>query len=137
MSHSSLAKQLRVFGIVLLVLGITGSILIGVEMIDMNQEAIGIVILIAGHILSYVSFLVLWSIALLLDTTELIHGNSYDVRAVRDVVAGDSALVYKKNEEEPRKIVIAPSTEGGWICPSCGTRNNKSSMFCKDCGKYK
>ena len=111
MSNSSLAKQLRVFGIVLFILGIVGSIWSGVEMIDMGQELLGVIILIAGPVLSYVSFLVLWSIASLLDTTELIHGNSYDMRAVRDVVTGDNALVYKKNEEEPKKIVIEEDRE--------------------------
>lgn len=166
MSNSSLAKQLKVFAVILLILGIVASIWSGIDAIDsaspintssvskefrefvkgLNQSTEdsrestrtkGIMTLILGPICSYVGFLVLFSIASLLETSDLIHGNSYDMRAVRDVVAGDSALVYKKNEEEPRKIVIAPSTEGGWICPSCGTRNNKSSMFCKDCGKYK
>ena len=31
-----------------------------------------------------------------------------------------------------------PPAEGdGWVCKKCGSNNNKSALYCKDCGTYK
>ncbi len=29
------------------------------------------------------------------------------------------------------------NTNGSWICKECGTKNDASNLYCKDCGKYK
>jgi len=39
----------------------------------------------------------------------------------------------------PPRTGVPPHTtsDGGWLCRQCGTKNDAGSQFCKDCGKYK
>ena len=35
------------------------------------------------------------------------------------------------------KVVEQPEAKSDWLCPQCGTYNEDTALFCKDCGEYK
>ena len=35
------------------------------------------------------------------------------------------------------KVEDLPPPENTWVCPHCGTANQDTALFCKDCGEYK
>lgn len=55
---------------------------------------------------------------------------------------GKLSSLFQKSSKKPDTKVVEKETKvdenlNYWICSKCGTQNSKSSLSCKDCGKYK
>jgi hypothetical protein len=51
--------------------------------------------------------------------------------------------LFKKSDSKIANRICTEDTksedtdQNTWICKSCGARNNRASLSCKECGKYR
>ena len=129
-----MGKVCKGSAIVVFILGIIGSIVLGNELgYDFNWS-----VFLYGIIASFLFCLFLYSIGEIIDQLETSNSNIYELyQLLKKIVPKE------EKKTEPKKsylISSAPTvkkTTGGWVCDKCGTKNDGSAQFCKDCGTYK
>ncbi|MBE6913199.1 MAG: zinc ribbon domain-containing protein [Ruminococcaceae bacterium] len=99
-------------------LGIIGSVLAGGMIISEGDEGIGLLVMLIGAFLSWISSFVLYGFGQLIENT--------DIMANR-----------KEETKEKLQESSAPSMKNATlvVCPSCGAKVSGDTKFCNICGK--
>ena len=122
--------------IVLFILDFIGSIVLGNELggYDFNW-----VVFLYGVIAGFIFCLLIYALGEIIDQLECSNSNTYELYQLLKKMAPE-----EEKKTEPKKSYLTPSTptvkktaDGGWVCKKCGTKNDSSAQFCKDCGTYK
>ncbi len=130
-------SQCKIIAIVELILGVIGSFILA-KGTGFNVYSGGrnwtttIFTFLIGVVVSYVFFVVLYSIS------EIIDNQEYIMKQLEkeDVQASPASASKPASNSSVSLMSGAKSAEPdeGWICPKCGTMNPVSSTACK-CGK--
>ena len=100
-----------------------------------------ILILAGGGLSSFVSSLFLYAFG---DITENIQSIAFS--AAEAASAAKAAAKAAEQASAPGTPVSGPKPVysnrnarlgDDWVCKKCGTKNDKSALFCRDCGEYK
>lgn len=90
-----------------------------------SLQTIGWIVLVGGSFLSIVSCMILYGFGVLVERTQKIHELLLQKQ--------EEIEVEKPEEQEiPTGVSEARRT---WICPTCGYRNDISTMYCLNCKK--
>ena len=129
-----MTEQCKIIAIVELILGIIGSFLIakqaGITFRGDRNWITTIIIFLAGVIISYVIFVILYSIY------EMLYNQEYIIAQIQDFnsTTEDNSKPASNNSSSLLKDENSLDSEDGWICPRCGSFNPAISHKCK-CGK--
>lgn len=129
--NSSLVK---VFAWIYLILGVIGSIIMGVSASDMFYgDGIGFVVAVAGLVSTGGTAFILFAIAKIMENTEYCISkiSRMEQHAKPAPVEGAS------NSKMSLAAVTSKSSGGEWRCPKCGKTNPTSVRVCKDCAYQK
>ena len=117
--------------IILFILDFIGSIVLGYKF--------NWVVFLYGVFAGFIFCLLIYALGEIIDQLECSNGNTYELYQLLKKIAPE-----EEKKTEPKKSYLTPSTptvektaDGGWICKKCGTKNDGSAQFCKDCGTYK
>ena len=127
-------EQCKIIAIVELILGIIGSFLIakqaGITFRGDRNWITTIIIFLAGVIISYVIFVILYSIY------EMLYNQEYIIAQIQDFnsTTEDNSKPASNNSSSLLKDENSLDSEDGWICPRCSSFNPAISHKCK-CGK--
>ena len=122
--------------IVLFILDFIGSIVLGNELggYDFNW-----IVFLYGVIAGFIFCLLIYALGEIIDQLECSNSNTYELYQLLKKMAPE-----EEKKTEPQKSYLTSSTptvkktaDGGWVCKKCGTKNDSSAQFCKDCGTYK
>lgn len=87
----------------------------------------------------YIFCLLLYGVGEIIDRLGSINSDAYYLRDLYYLLKKVVPEEKKEMEKAPPKpsINVRKTISGGWRCNKCGTENESSSRFCKDCGEYK
>ena len=99
-----------------------------------------IAILAGGVLSSFISSLFLYAFGDIADNIQHIAKSTEET--ARAVQAATKAKVIEQPSmpsSNPKPFYSNSNATLGdrWVCKKCGTKNDKSAMYCKDCGEYK
>lgn len=91
---------------------------------------------LASACLALISFWAMYAFGQLVDDVHAIRTDGITVAEIKNNVTTPSASdpsIIKSTES----IRTQSAKNNEWVCASCGSRNSSTSLFCKDCGKYR
>ena len=119
---------------------ISGIYGIGMMAVDVHLVLAGIIVIVTGSLMSWLSSFALYGFGELIENSQMIRYNTDRINKLLETIA-------PKEEKEPVKKTKTPyvssnstvkkTYDGGWICKKCSTKNMGNSTYCKDCGAYK
>lgn len=104
-------SKIKTIAIIFFVLGLLGSLIGGIAMMDAD-EVTGIIILLAGVVFSYISSLMLATFGEIAENTAAIARNTQNLGAAP----------------------AAPQQAAAPVCPTCGKPYAAGTKFCMGCG---
>jgi hypothetical protein len=137
---SNIGDKLQAMASMLGVLEVLTAIIVGINFIsqgsgyhgDESLVATGWIILIGGSCMSIASSMILYGFGVLIEKTQKIHELLAQIQKTPEQT--------KPTEQEALPIVqethpAEQKTRRTWVCPSCGYRNDISSLYCLNCKK--
>lgn len=126
-------KICKSVSVVIFILGFIGSIIIAA---NISYDGFNLLAFIIGIISEFIFCLPLYALGEILERIE-----NLDSKVDRFFYSTKNLLSDKKTEPvNTTTRSIYPSvktTDGGWICNKCSTKNDLGIQYCKNCGEYK
>jgi len=94
-----------------------------------------LLILIFGVFGGFIPCLLIYAVGEIIDILEEINENTNEIFSY--LKKNDQKDEVKKESGTTYFSAPVKTADGGWICKKCGTKNDSSSQYCKDCGEYK
>ena len=141
--------KIKTLAVVLFVIGIIGSLVCAVVFGRTAPDRWGetqfsflsfILILAVGVLSSFISSLFLYAFGDIADNIQVIASSALETAAAAKATAkaAEQTATSSAPVSSPKPAYSHKTdTAGDWVCKKCGTRNDKSTMFCKDCGEYR
>lgn len=95
----------------------------------------GIILLALGEILSRLDVLSNNDVEIYTKLTQMNSGNDSDNKG--NFAQSTNAAKATSPSFPARPKPIQPPKKNQWACIKCGTKNDESTRFCKDCGAYR
>lgn len=109
---------------------------------EADSFLVGLLIIVLGSLTAWTSSFTLYGFGELIENSEIANSNTYEIHKLLTRIAPEEKKEPVKETKTSYFSSVATSTvkrtpNGGWICKKCGTKNDSSAQFCKDCGTYK
>ena len=128
MSIGSICKKTAV---ILFILDVLISLYLGIGLGNL-------LIILFGIFGAFVFCLLIYGVGEIIDILEEINENTSGIFAyIKKNVPENKGKEMKKESSATYFSAPVKTADGGWICKKCGTKNESSTQYCKDCGEYK
>ena len=136
----NVGSKVKVLAVVGCILGIIGSVILGVIAIFSGQLLLGIVYIVVGILISWLSSLTTYAIGesaenteSILNTLTKINWNQSQSQS-QNQSQSPNQNQNKNQSIETNSINFLDFDNGNWTC-SCGSKNNAMANFCPVCHK--
>ncbi len=129
------SSSLKTIAIVIIVLGIIGSVISGLSLKSIVGE-FNVTVFIYGIIGTLLYCLPLFAIAGVLENQEAIMREQY--RQNQKTLSSSANPVISSNSKLNLSAVASGNNSASyWTCPDCGETNPRNTRICKSCGHEK
>lgn len=99
----------------------------------------GFIIFLALLVSGFVSFLSLFSLGTIIENTEDLNSNIFELHRMLRKISKEIAPEEKSGHHAPigRNTTARKTENGKWVCKRCSAENDALAQFCKECGEYK
>ena len=129
-----IGSKVKVLAVVGCILGIIGSVILGVTAIFSGQSPLGIVYIVVGILISWLSSLTVYAIGESAENTESILNTLTKINWNQNQNQSQNQNQNKNQSIETNSINFLDFDNGNWTC-SCGSKNNAMANFCPVCHK--
>ena len=138
---NNISGKLKVWAIITVIIGNISAIISGVSLISQGEGfgIIGIVIMFAGILSSWLTAWILFGLGDLIDTTDAIYSkvnkNTYNIEHISKNVE----IILDRTKEPNIDIIedaveVLQSDNGKIVCPKCGFEQDLNRKCCWKCG---
>ena len=131
-----IGSKVKVLAVVGCILGIIGSVILGVTTMFSGQLPLGIVYIVVGILISWLSSLTTYAIGESAENTESILNTLTKINwnQNQNQSQNQNQNQNKNQSIETNSINFLDFDNGNWTC-SCGSKNNAMANFCPVCHK--
>ena len=118
----NIGGKIKALATTITVLGMIASIICGTGIImeDYEQLALGILIILGGSLVSWISTFILYGFGELISHLQHLRYHMADL-----------------SKRVSKISAILDSQFADWTCGKCGKQNESTAQHCKDCGAYR
>lgn len=139
-----IGKVCKGTSIVLFILDFIGSIVLGNTFsipgdYSFSDPSFNWTIFLCGVITGFIFCLLIYALGEIIDQLVYSNSNTYELYQLLKKTVPE-----EEKKTEPQKSYLTSSaptvrktSDGGWVCKKCNTKNDSNTQFCKDCGTYK
>ncbi len=134
-------EKIKMLAVVTCWIGIVTSAIWGLVALFSNFF-VGLITIVVGVLISWVSSFSLYGYGEMLTQLQISTDHTYEIYKMLKAQesTGKENTSQEKTSQTDSKNSPRPvlrKTSGDWVCANCGTKNDSSAQFCKDCGEYK
>lgn len=141
----NIGSQIKSVSVIACVAGIVICVLGGVVFMFNGEFLIGLLVLVLGCAASYLGVMMAYGFGELIERTVSIDERLARMEKQSLKAAGEENEQTASNTRAatigtyriPGAVSSAASAGEKWKCPKCGTQNERTCQFCRDCGEYR
>lgn len=131
----NIGTKLQNLATITTVIGIILSIIAGIAAIVNTSFWIGLLIIIIGGLASWISSWMLYAFGTLVENSQIIADRLSDISAAHSEKPAEPAYSAPRPEAPKVRTLVTEQGAVAWMCSACHTRNDITSMTCKECGR--